>query len=104
MTVQFQPVEWGRSECDRARRRKRQLQDRDWFPNGNPAGRILCHLFRKRANPIEDDPGTPGGRHITDPKYANAKTSGLKCTVQSGKNEFNIPLQKPPKTAPRTGA
>jgi hypothetical protein len=42
------------------------------------------------------------GGPVADPKYANAKTSGLKITVQSGKNEFNIPLQSAPKKAPRT--
>ena len=42
---------------------------------------------------------------VADPKYANAKTSGLKLTVQPGKNEFNIPLQSPPKKkASRFGA
>jgi hypothetical protein len=45
----------------------------------------------------------PGGP-VADPKFANAKTSELKFTVQSGKNEFNIPLQSAPKKAPRTGA
>lgn len=44
------------------------------------------------------------GGPVADPKYANAKTSGLRFTVQSGKNEFNIPLQSPPKTARRRGA
>jgi hypothetical protein len=42
------------------------------------------------------------GGPVADPKYANAKTSGLKITVQSGKNEFNIPLQSAPRKAPRT--
>ena len=45
----------------------------------------------------------PGGR-IADPKFANAKTSGLRVTVQPGSNEFNVPLTSPPKTGPRTGA
>jgi hypothetical protein len=44
----------------------------------------------------------PGGP-VADPKYANAKTSGLKLSVQTGKNEFNIPLSSSPKKAPRTG-
>src|SRR6185436_1204612 len=45
----------------------------------------------------------PGGP-VAHPKYANAKTSGLRFSVQSGRNEFNIPLQTAPKSAPRTGA
>ena len=44
------------------------------------------------------------GGPVADPKFANAKTSGLKFTVQSGKNELNIPLQSAPKKAPRSGA
>jgi hypothetical protein len=43
------------------------------------------------------------GAPVADPKYANAKTSGLKFTVQSGKNEFNIPLQSARRKAPRSG-
>ena len=34
---------------------------------------------------------------VADPKFANTKTSGLKLTVQPGKNEYNIPLQSPAK-------
>ena len=41
---------------------------------------------------------------VADPKFANTKTSGLKLTVQPGKNEYNIPLQRPPKKSPRAGA
>lgn len=41
---------------------------------------------------------------VADPKFANTKTSGLKLTVQPGKNEFNIPLLSPPKKSPRAGA
>jgi hypothetical protein len=47
--------------------------------------------------------GVTGARQITDPKYASAKTSGLRFTVQAGKNELNIPLKSPPKTAQRSG-
>jgi hypothetical protein len=42
-------------------------------------------------------------RELTDPKYGNPKTSGLRYTVQPGKNEFNIPLQSARKVAPRAG-
>ena len=45
-----------------------------------------------------------GSRQITDPKYSDAKTSGLKFTVQAGKNVFNIPLTSPPKTSAKPGA
>lgn len=42
-------------------------------------------------------------RELTDPKYGNPKTSGLRYTVQPGKNGFNIPLQSARKVAPRAG-
>ncbi|MGD9634097.1 MAG: hypothetical protein AB7G28_13365 [Pirellulales bacterium] len=40
----------------------------------------------------------PGGgaRRITDPKFANTKTSGLTCSVAPGSNEFNIAVTSPP--------
>jgi len=44
----------------------------------------------------------PGSISV-DPKYANARTSGLKFTVQPGKSEFNIPLQSAPKRGPKAG-
>jgi hypothetical protein len=44
------------------------------------------------------------GGPVADPKYANAKTSGLRFTVQPGKNEFKIQLQSPSKTGRRTSA
>lgn len=44
------------------------------------------------------------GGPVADPKFANAKTSGLKLSVQPGKNEFNIPLQSPPKKGRKPGA
>jgi hypothetical protein len=39
--------------------------------------------------------GIPSFRQLADPKYAKAQTSGLKFTVESGKNEFDIPLESP---------
>jgi len=44
-----------------------------------------------------------GSRRITDPKYANANTSGLSFTVQPGKNQFDIPLTGPANTG-RSGS
>jgi hypothetical protein len=43
-------------------------------------------------------------RELTDPKYGNPKTSGLRFTVQPGKNQFDIPLTSSPKTARRPRA
>jgi hypothetical protein len=44
------------------------------------------------------------GDPIPAAKYSDAKTSGLKCTAEVGRNEFNLPLESAPKKAPRSGA
>ena len=41
------------------------------------------------------DGGAAGGRRLTDPSYANSKTSGFKFTVAPGKNEFDLALNSP---------
>ncbi len=41
--------------------------------------------------------GTPGGRRISDPKYANAATSGLRLSVKAGDNQYDIALNSPQK-------
>jgi hypothetical protein len=52
---------------------------------------------------VTNDGGVTGGRRLTDPIYANIKTSGLKFTVQPGKNEFDLALHSRPGTpSPRT--
>src|SRR3954447_5180615 len=48
-------------------------------------------------------PAHPNDR-APDRKFSDAKTSGMKYTAHPGSNEFNISLESPPKTAPRTGA
>lgn len=45
--------------------------------------------------PSKTPGGTPGGRRITDPKYAAAKSSGLRFTVLDGDNQFDIALESP---------
>ena len=52
---------------------------------GIPPGDYLVSCSASRLIPQQG-----GARRITDPKYANAKTSGLTCTVQPGKNEYNM--------------
>jgi len=47
--------------------------------------------------------GKPANPIRPDPKFANAKTSGLKFTVQSGRNEFVIPLESARKSSPKRG-
>jgi hypothetical protein len=59
-----------------------------------PGDYVVACTFRP-ANP--DDP-------VPDRKFSDPKTSGMKCTARSGNNEFNISLETPPKSAPRSGA
>jgi hypothetical protein len=48
--------------------------------------------------------GPAGGKRITDPSYANASTSGFKCLVEAGQNEYDLALNSKPagNTARRT--
>jgi hypothetical protein len=71
---------------------------------GIPPGDYLVICSASELVRGKDPTATAGGRRVTDPKYANAKTSGLKFSVQSGKNEFNIPLESPSKKSTRNGA
>ncbi len=41
--------------------------------------------------------------NVADPKFGDAKTSGLRCTVASGRNRFDIPLTSASKSPPRHG-
>jgi hypothetical protein len=71
--------------------------------NGIPPGEYFVTCSASELVRAKGSDAVQGGRQITDPRYSNAKTSGLKFTVQPGKNEFNIPLQSPPKSASRSG-
>lgn len=57
---------------------------------GIPPGEYLVSCSASRLVP------GGGARRITDPKFANTKTSGLTCSVAPGDNEFNIALSSPP--------
>jgi hypothetical protein len=62
---------------------------------GIPPGEYLVSCSASQLVMSRDGKSTAGARRITDPKYANAKTSGLKFVVEPGSNEFNIPLVSP---------
>jgi|tagenome__1003787_1003787.scaffolds.fasta_scaffold20227987_1 hypothetical protein len=68
---------------------------------GVPPGDYVIACSASQLVKVAGTSAPQGARRITDPKYDNPTTSGLRFTVQSGKNEFNIPLQSPPKTATR---
>ncbi len=67
--------------------------------NGLPPGDYVVACSASQLVKVAGSNVAQGARRITDPKYDNPASSGLKFTVQSGKNEFNIPLQSSPKTA-----
>jgi hypothetical protein len=69
---------------------------------GIPPGDYFVACSANELVRTKDSNTVQGSRTLADPKYANAKTSGLKFTVQPGKNEFNIPLESP-KTPARRG-
>ena len=71
--------------------------------NGIPPGEyvVTCSASQLVASKLSE--GQRGVRQISDAKFANSKTSGLRCTVQPGKNEFNISVSSPPKSASRPG-
>lgn len=71
--------------------------------NGIPPGDYLVSCAAEELVTNKNTRGVTGARQITDPKYASVKTSGLKFTVQAGKNELNIPLKSGPKGAQRPG-
>lgn len=60
--------------------------------DGIKPGEYIVTCSASELIPSKDPHGTPGGRRISDPKYASAQTSGLRFTVQPGNNEFNITL------------
>lgn len=53
---------------------------------------VSCSASQIISSP---DGGTPVGKRMTDSKYASAKTSGFRFAVQSGANQFDIPLESP---------
>ena len=64
---------------------------------GVPAGEynVLCSVA------FTQSPGA--AKRSVDPKFSNAKTSGLRFKVESGKNQFDIPLTSAAKTPGRAG-
>jgi hypothetical protein len=105
VTVQFQPASGSGTTAIGLADANGNYKLGTGSQTGIPPGEYLvtcsaAELIRSKKDPD----ATPGGRLITDPKYANAKTSGLRCSVQPGKNEFDISLKSPPKGLRRAGA
>jgi hypothetical protein len=104
VTIQFQPVSGTGTTAIGIANESGNYTLGTGSQTGIPPGEYLVTCSANELVRSKDPNATPGGRRITDPKYANAKTSGLKFTVQPGKNEFNIPLMSAPKTPARSGA
>jgi hypothetical protein len=58
-------------------------------------GEYLVSCSVTEIIPPKDPAGTPSGRAVSDPKFANAKASGLRFKVEPGSNEFNVAVQSP---------
>lgn len=91
-TVYFQPAAGGTSAVgilDEMGRYELSTGSKE----GAALGDYLVTCSVAQIIPSKEPGGTPSGRRITDPKYANAKTSGFQFTVHEGNNEFDIALE-----------
>ena len=70
---------------------------------GIPPGEYFVTCSAQELVPTKTAQNMNGVRQVTDAKYANAKTSGLKFTVEPGKNQFDIPLQSARKRRRESG-
>lgn len=66
--------------------------------SGTAPGEYVVTCAATQVVPSKDG-GAASGKALTDPKYASAQTSGLKCTVQSGDNAYDIALDSAAKVA-----
>lgn len=71
---------------------------------GIPPGDYLVTCSAQQIVDAKTPRTKNGIRQVTDLKYANARTSGLKFTVEPGKNQLDISLETAPKKVSRTGA
>jgi hypothetical protein len=103
VTVQFQPTSGVGSTAIGLADEDGNYSLATGSQDGIPPGEYLVTCTASELLPATAASSTRGSRRISDPKYANAKTSGLSFTVQPGKNTFDIPLTSPAKTA-RSGS
>ncbi len=62
---------------------------------GIAPGEYLVSCSASQLNSAQAGQRAGGARSLVDRKYANAKTSGLSCTVNPGKNVYDISLVSP---------
>ena len=68
---------------------------------GLAPGEYLITCSATQLIPSKTPGGAPGGKRVSDPKYANSQTSGLRLSVKEGDNQYDIPLESPKATARR---
>jgi hypothetical protein len=101
VTVFFQPVSGSSSGAVGIVDGNGRYQLSTGAKEGVVPGEYVVTCSATKIIPSKVPGGAASGRRLTDPKYANAKTSGLQFTIESGDNEFNIPLESGPSQARR---
>jgi len=92
VTVQFQPVNGAGSTAIGLADENGNYELATGSKDGIPPGEYLVTCTATTLSPPKGGAGAGGSHRLTDPKYANANTSGLKFTVEPGKNKYDIPL------------
>jgi hypothetical protein len=104
VTVQFQPADGAGVTAVGLADEDGQYEIATGSQEGIPPGDYLVTCVATAVVSSNNASGQPAFRQLADPRFANAKTSGLRFTVQAGRNEFDIPLVSPAKTSSRSGA
>lgn len=102
-TVYFQPVSGNGTTASGLLNESGQYRISSGSQQGVAPGEYVVTISATQL--VRSPSGGPaGGKRITDPSYANASTSGFKCTVEAGDNEYNLALNSKPagNTARRT--
>jgi hypothetical protein len=103
VTVQFQPADGAGVTAVGLADEDGNYEIATGSQEGIPPGDYLVTCVATAVVSSNNASGQPAFLQLADPKFANAKTSGLRFTVQAGRNEFDIPLVSP-KTLSRPGA
>jgi hypothetical protein len=95
VTVQFQPVSGNGSTAIGIADETGRYTLGTGSQTGIPAGDYFVTVTGSELVPSPDPSMPPSGRRITDPKFADAKTSGMRFTVAPGKNQYDIAVTSP---------
>jgi hypothetical protein len=103
VTIQFQPASGAGSTAIGLADENGNYVLGTGSKSGIPPGEYLVTCSAQQIVDAKTPKTKNGVRQVTDLKYANAKTSGLKFTVEPGRNQLDIPLESSTKKAPRAG-